>query len=430
MNKRIMSFVIMITAVVLVDIIFYQLRVHLGSKQLFFVSDFLIKSILVFVLIENLIYNKIFNLKSSGFKIILFTVVPLVVSMHIADRLQTIENFYFFSKRSARRVTDGLWQFDKNLGHKAVPNSKGSYVYYIKPNIKGDIPVVFDSSGHRTVPDPLKLKSETLDLYLGCSLTFGEYIESQNGYPHLTSKLLEHSYINAGASAYGYAQMIQKLEDLVKKHQFKYIFIQLSPWLPVRAMRLNGPTFYGYRPFPYFSDDGSGFALNPPAYSTLMYQKRNWRDNKRTYFEKILFSFSEGIKIELCDYYSYQYAKLKTSLGFIPKPTKRKADLEKFFCDHVIKVCAKNNSTPIFLKLEYPSDECLDLMKHIGNKAQIIDLDIDLENKINETGLTFEQLFAIRHITDGDSIIFEPHPNNFANELFSKRIYNDLKKGE
>jgi hypothetical protein len=192
-------------------------------------------------------------------------------------------------------------------------------------------------------------------------------------------------------------------------------------------MRLTGPTFYGYRPFPYFSDDGIGFKLNPPAFSTLMYSKKNWR-GKQSYFEKIRFRLTDGSKIEIIDYYSYQYSKLKTILGFIPKPTKRKADLEKFFYDYVIDICKKNNSIPIILKLRYPSAKCSDLLKYLRAKTQIIDLDYDLEKKVDETGLNYQELFSIYHTNGDDSILIDKHPNNFANELFSRRIYNDLKK--
>lgn len=393
----------------------------------FLICAFLINSFLLFLLLENLIYNKFFNLQSSNFRIIIFTIIPLVISMHITHRVQAIDKSYFYSTNSPKTNSGGLWQFDSLLGHKAVPDSTGSYEYYIGDGIKGRVPVTFDSSGYRSVPDSLELRYDTLDLYLGCSLTFGDYIEAQNGYPYLTSKLLEHSHINAGASAYGFGQMIQIVESLVKKHQFKYVFIQLSPWLSDRAMRLTGPTFYGYRPFPYFSDDGIGFKLNPPAFSTLMYSKKNWR-GKQSYFEKIRFRLTDGSKIEIIDYYSYQYSKLKTILGFIPKPTKRKADLEKFFYDYVIDICKKNNSIPIILKLRYPSAKCSDLLKYLRAKTQIIDLDYDLEKKVDETGLNYQELFSIYHTNGDDSILIDKHPNNFANELFSRRIYNDLKK--
>jgi len=65
---------------------------------------------------------------------------------------------------------------------------------------------------------------------------------------------------------------------------------------------------------------------------------------------------------------------------------------------------------------------------YLRAKTQIIDLDYDLEKKVDETGLNYQELFSIYHTNGDDSILIDTHPNNFANELFSRRIFNDLKK--
>jgi hypothetical protein len=241
--------------------------------------------------------------------------------------------------------------------------------------------------------------------------------------------LLKHNYINAGVSGYGLGQMLQLFNDLVKKFKFKYIFIQLSPWLADRAIDLNGP-FYGYRPYPYFSDDGSSFKLNPPSYSTLKYTNKIWYNSKPSYSDRMHFLFSDGIKTEICDYLFYQFAKLKSNLGILPKPTKRKDDLERYFFDYTIDVCKKNNIIPIILKISYPwypPDHCNYLLNYLKTKAKIIDLDLVIAQKANETGIKYDRLFFINVIYRNHIITYDIHPNEFANRLFSVKIFNELK---
>jgi hypothetical protein len=427
MRKRILSIIILIF--IITDFFFYKINVHFGNKQHFSIIYFLLSSLLIFLIIEYLIYYKLFNLKSNKFKIIIFIICPLIISMIVSDRLQAINKFYFSSKRLILRDYN-LWKSDNILGIKSVPNSQCSFNYYIGDSIKGSVPVLFDSIGYRTVPDFLKLKNDILDLYLGCSFTFGDFIEAQNSYPYLTSKFLNHNYINASASGYGLGQMVQLLENLTKKYHFKYVFIQLSPWLAYRAMDLNGPVRDGYRPFPYYSDHDNSFKLNLPAFSILKYSYGNWRDTKPSYYERIQFIFTDGVITEICDYFFYQIARLKTYLGFLPKPTERKEELERYFYDYAINVCEKNNTIPIILKIctpWYSPNQCNDLLDYLRPKAKIIDLDFNLAQKVRETGMDYKKLYFLNVIHNKYVFYYDSHPNEYANKLFSDRICNELK---
>ena len=321
MKKKIFSVLLILAGFFLIDYLFFKLTFAFGEKPVFSVLLFFFRCFLLFLFFEILLYKKFFDFKSGKVKIAFCVLGPLLISILISERLQTIDGFYHSSKTLSLRAS-GLWQFDSALAHKAIPNAKGDYVYYIEDSvngtIKGGVPVIFDSNGFRVVPDSLKLKSDTTDLYLGCSFTFGDFLDARFGYPYVTSKLLGHNYINAGASAYGLGQMYQLAERLVKKDRFKYVFIQLSPWLSSRAMDLSGPTLYGYRPFPYFSDEGTGFKLNLPSFSTSMYLSNNLRETPPTYFEKLKFVLNEGRKTEINEYTSFKLAKLKVALSIMP----------------------------------------------------------------------------------------------------------------
>ena len=151
---------------------------------------------------------------------------------------------------------------------------------------------------------------------------------------------------------------------------------------------------------------------------------------KASYPERIKFIFIDGIRTEIFNYCFYQFILLKTNIGLLPKPTKRKDYLERYFYDYAIDVCKKNNSIPVILKIchpYFPSYPCNNLLNYLRPKAKIIDLDFDLEQKVNESSKKYKDLFYIHAIYRKDTIVFDEHPNEFANKLFSKRIYNELK---
>jgi len=193
-------------------------------------------------------------------------------------------------------------------------------------------------------------------------------------------------------------------------------------------MELNGPTRFGYRPFPYYSGNDASFRLNLPAYKTRMYSLRNWRKTPRSYPEKLLFSITDGFKIEIHDYYAYKIAELKVRLGIIPKPTGNKTALEIFFYDHMIDLCLENKAVPVILKLMYPDNECAPLVAHLRTRAKVIDLDSALQSVATNAGKKYGKLFRIRHVSGHDTIVFDSHPNKFAHSIIANTIYNALKQ--
>jgi hypothetical protein len=427
MKNKIYFSIIMIAMFVTFDYLLYLVNVNFGYKVRLSKLLFLINSLLIFLFIENLLYNFLYNFKSAKLKIAVFIIFPLLLSIHIAERVLAINIYYFESKIITTKSSPKLWKLDPLLAHKGIPYNKGTYDYFIGDSIKGSVPVFFDEKGFRTVPDSLKIKSDTTDLYLGCSFTFGEYLLAEDTYPYKTSKLLNHSYFNTAISAYGIAQMKLLADSLLPKNKFKYVFIQLSPWLTDRAMSIDGITSYGYRPFPYFSDQGNNFVLNKLAYKGDIYRTKLWRNTPYSYGEKFAFTISDGIEIEIIDYYAYKLAEIQVKLGIKPKPTKKKKELEKYFYNYAIDKCKQCKAIPILVKMKYPTGDCLELLDYLGEKALIIDLDSDLDSKVKETGKEFYNLFGIYHVHGTDSILFDHHPNKYANELFSNRIYSELK---
>ena len=428
MKRILLSILSIIGILFILDYLIYRGVFLLGEGQWLYIIDFLLKSIFIFLLIINVLYKRAFTLNSNKTIITIFIILPLILSMLIADRLVALNKFYYYSKTLNKSFSGLIWQYDDSLSYKGLPYSQGSYNYYLGDTIEGRVPLIFDSLGFRTVPDSLRINSDSTDLYLGCSYTFGDFVEAQNTYSYLTSKFLNHNYINAAIVGYGAGQMVQIAEKLLPKRKFSYVFIQLSSWIVPRAMEINGPTRFGYRPFPYYSETGSSFKLNLPAYKTRMYSIKNWRKTQRSYFEKMFFSFTDGYKIEIHDYYSFKFAELKIRLGILPKPTQNKTALEIVYYDHLIDLCLRHMAVPVVLKLMYPDKDCETLVRHIRKKAKIIDLDSVLQTIVSRTGIKYGKLFKIHHVQNNDSINFDSHPNKFAHSIFSETIYNALKR--
>jgi hypothetical protein len=420
------------TLVIVAILIILDYLVYLGTflweeRQWLYMTDFLGVSITLFLLFINFLYNRAFSLKSKKLTIAFFIIFTLIVSMAVADRLVAVNKFYYYSKTLKKSTTGMVFQFDDSLSYKGRPFAKGTYNYYIGDTIDGSVPVLFDSLGFRTAPDSLQIKSDTTDLYLGCSFTFGDFVEAQKTYSYLTSEKLGHNYINAAISGFGSGQMIQIAETLLPKRKFHYVFIQLSSWIVPRAMEINGPTRFGYRPFPYFSDNNDTFTLNPPSYSTLMYSGKNWRKTERSYFEKIKFLFSDGYKIEIHDYCAFKFTSLKVILGFQPNPTMNRSKLESYFYNRMADICLKNSATPIFLKINYPDSECKQLVRQLRQRAPVIDIDSALEVVVLRTGMKYGKLYRIHHSTPRKAIQFDAHPNIFAHSIYTEAIVNQLK---
>jgi hypothetical protein len=426
-KRGLRSFLVLAVILVLFDLVVYWVLFAFGEHNWLYILDFLVKTFILFVLIIGWLYRSAFDLQSR--KIIIVAAISLVmaISMAIADRMVALDRFYFYAKTLTKNTSGQIWQFDKKLSYKGIPNSHGIYKYYIGDSIEGGIPLYFDSLGFRTVPDSIRLASDTTDLFLGCSFTFGDYVEAQNTYSYLAAKQLGHQYINGAILGYGAGQMIQITDSLLRNRRFKYVFIQLSEWIVPRAMSLNGPTRFGYRPFPYFYNQGDTFDLALPAYTTRMYSMKNWRKTPRSYPEKILFCLTDGAKIEIHDYYAYLLARIKLGLRMIPAPATDKTRLEKAFFNTMADLCTQHGARPVFLKLHYPDTACRELVAQLKQKATVIDLDSALQRVVLKTGLTYNQLFRIRHYCGNDSIPFDRHPNKFAHAIFANTISQALK---
>jgi len=428
MKSKIKFAVIAILLVILVDFVYYFFRLFRNESSFTDVIYIFILSVIFLIVLLNISYKKLFEIKKTPVKFIVYFFIFLFLSVFIAERTLVINKLYFFTKNYKQNDKGSLWKTDPILSYHGIENKEGTQDYFIGDSIQGRIYTRFDSIGFRTVNKENELNYDTLNLFLGCSFTFGSYIKAEDSFSYLFSKEIKNNYINAGGSGYGAGQMMFLLDSLLKKYKFKYVFLQLSPWLTDRAMQINAPFFYFYRPMPYFSDDNGSFALNLPPYNkTSITFKQKWNETEPDYFEKFKFSFTDGVKIEINDYFRQKIAKLKMAIGVLPKPTKRRGELEKYIYKSAIDKCKQFGAIPVVLRLAYPDSTVSEIENYIKPECVFIDLDEDLNNEVKNTGISYYKLFSIYHEHNGKRIIFDTHPNEFANKIIAEKIIKTLK---
>lgn len=427
MKKVFIAFFIPLGLLLAFDYLFFRLTFASGREWIA-IADFLVKSLLLFLLFINLLYNRAFSLRSGRIRIVVFIVFPLVLSMAIAHRLVAIGTFYHYAKTLPKIASGGIWQHDPFLSYRGVPLSKGSYDYYIGDSIEGSVPLSFDSNGFRTVFPPSSSTNDTADLYLGCSFTFGDFVAAEATYPFLTSHALGHPCINGALPGYGAGQMEYIAGSLLADRPLRYMFIQLSSWTVPRAMSLNGPTRFGYRPFPYYSDSSGSFAWNPPAYSNHAHVFGNWRKTGTSYWERIRFGLTDGFSIEVLDYTSWTLARCKLAFGFLPEPTKKQRRLEQEFYTRMTRLCKARNIIPVIVRISYPDSVAGNLPDTLRKLALFADADSALKSEAAGRGVPPEKLFRIYHRHGNDSIQFDAHPNPLAHRIIAATILQTISK--
>lgn len=425
MKKKLISAFLFVVILLVIDFLYTKFGLKRNTKIIDIIY-FILASLFTFMLIANLLYGALFSFKKNKIKSIFFSILILCLSMFLAGRNVKISKHWFYAVHQSKFFSSNLWQQDKFLGFKGTPNEDGFYEYHIGNKISGKIQISFDSLGYRALKPKYQINSDTLNLFLGCSWTFGDFINSEEGFPYKISKRLNHNFINAGASGYGLSQMIQLIDSLVPKYKFKYVFVQLSPWLSDRGMKFNGPSFYGYKPYPYFSDQKNSFKLNYIPFQ-IKESKRKWR-GKKSYLQKIYFTFTTGFDKNIIDYFSFQMAVLKSNFYLINKPTKNKRDLELFFYNYVIEKCREFNAKPIIFKVGYTPVKENNLLIKVLNEKNIPVIDLDSALHTNGKYLQNIQENRIFHLKNGKKIYYDGHPNPEVNTKISEIMVNYINK--
>lgn len=428
MKKRLASILLLLFALVAVDWLIETSRFLEKPSRIREIAVFFVFTLLFFMLAVNATYRVLFDFNSGIARVIFFLTLSLVASMYLANRVLAMTTLWNYAVKIQKRSDHFLFRDDPRLGYRGVPNARGNYEYYIGDSINGKVPVILDSNGFRTSSMPSKASMDSMDLYLGCSFTFGDYIKGEETFAYKTSGKLGHLPVNAGFSGYGLAQMWLLADSLIPRNSYRYVFIQLTDWLSDRAVKPNRTTIYGYKAVPYISLGPNGPQINMPVYKSVFHRKaREWHLLERSYGLKLLFTVTDGFKIEMVDYTRYLIAKAGMKLGFLQSPAKDRRAVEMSFYEHVVGLALKNGATPVLVRMSYLQEGAEPIIERFRDSALIADTDKAANDSCRRKGMTYEQLYQLHHPHKSGGIHFDKHPNPAMTDLISDVILETLQ---
>lgn len=426
--------ILILSLLLLIDFIFFEFKL-LNPKSSFGISASLYQTLLfvpILLLFITSLYGRVFSLKGSPWLTTTILVTLAFISYFVSGRLRFMALSYEneFSERVKVTADKDLNIFDSQNNWRGRPNATGFYHYNIGDSIYGKSECIFDSLGNRNVPTNLRLHTDTLDLFIGCSYSFGSMLKGEEGYPYLVSKSLNHSFMNASMGAYGLAQMQMRLDSLLPAHRFRYVFIQVSPWLAERSMRFSGIYSRGYPPTHYYSREDGQIKLMPVAYEFFdLTNLGTWQGQSRSYTDRLRFYATNGFRLQVTGYVKMRIAWLKSNLGLIPKPMKDKLELEKYFYDRAISAVRENGAIPVLVRLNLnDADSTIpELKRHLEGKAILIDTEPRLDSVAKAMGESRRNLFHIYVEKNGKKIYYDSHPNSFANQLIADEVLSKIR---
>ena len=223
--RKAKQLIVLVVVIFLFDFIFFKLNLanHRKSDSLWNMGYQLGMLVLFFLLFLTLTYRTVFTIKSRIWVTVPTIFLCLVLAVFISGRLKILTLSYEkeFGKRQETIVDANLHRFDNQNLWRGNPNAEGFYHFNLGDTLKGKVEVIYDSLGHKSVPDSLRVKTDTLDLIIGCSFSYGNFVKGEEGYPYLVTKTLNHRFMNASMGGYGLAQMQMRLDSLLPVHKFK-----------------------------------------------------------------------------------------------------------------------------------------------------------------------------------------------------------------
>jgi hypothetical protein len=374
----------------------------------------------------TLLYKWAFRLSSHPIMIVLCLAFCVSVSGYLAGRMTNFTTIYddiFKPTTQVRRIEGDFYRwFMKGYG-RGVPNGKAMEYFRLGDSLEGRVPLRLDSLGFRNVSPDMMVKSDTLNLFLGCSYSFGDLQRDHHVYPYLVSKSIGHSQMNASMNGYGLLQMRVMMDSLLPSRRFKYVFIQASPWLALRSMGISMMYTKLVDPVHYFTQTDDGIEIAPPVFQyQIPYQLLDWSNHRRSYSDRLKYAFRFGYPVYLKPYLLQDFARLKILLRLVPRPVDDKLALEKWFYEKAISDVRSKGAIPVVVKMFWNDKDFAGLESHLRGKALIIDCDDRLSRLSDSSGRTWEDLYHVHALYKGRRIRFDPHPNALANRLIADEI--------
>lgn len=426
-------------AAVLIHFLFAGLGMVLKHERILVVFKLFeqaLLSLLFVLLITGICYQRFFTSKSlqtlarkaalAVMLLLLFSITFKSLSLY-----NEISTLYAYVKKPSRGMEGKFFMADSWLGHRVIPNQHGFHTFYINETTHGKIPIFTNSNGCRA-PQSLApfMLNDTTNLFLGCSFTWGDYNIAEETYPYLLSKQLNNNYLNAGVSAYGLAQMQLKCNELMKTHHFKYVFVQYSPWLIDRAVDKYGPTFFGYRPYPYVAKNDTGLYLHAPFFGSSMYQVPidYFKTSKSGFIDRLKFIYQVGWLVLIKDYFKKIFYDNCVRLHLLPNAHFNRQDVVNYTYSQIFNACKANGAQMVIVKF-LAEDTLLNNFKYL-QQVKVVNADSVLNAAIPATNFYEQYKKTYCHtVWDGkDTVVYDEHFNYHAHQLITKAILNNLSQ--
>lgn len=374
--------------------------------------------------------NRIFSTKK---KILFYTVMLLlpfsvITLAYISYTGYKSSQFYRNLKTNQPGWAGKVYVADAQFGYVPVPNSEGSRVTPMGPNV----PVRWDEDGFRV---PLELDEASdqrpLILSLGCSFTFGELNYARDTFPYLIGRSLKGTSKNAAVGGYGLSQMLLLAEELVPIHKPDYLLVQYSPWLVNRAQYPFAPSNWGITPTPFFYEKDRSFALSPPVFLSKIQELPvdRYRDSPTNWLDAFSFYWNVGLPLIVHDDFNMLKFRAYSIAGAIPRPTSSRRDLIKHvyerinnvaneFDARVIIVVLGNNENPVPVDQQLFPPDALLVYAH----------DTLLERLPNPNRENYLDAYAYRWGSPPTNV--DRHPNKAAHKLIAEAVVSAITQDE
>ena len=309
---------------------------------------------------------------------------------------------------------------DAELGFTYIPNSQGTEIFPVGPNL----PMRIDENGFRS---PIGNKNVTSNqkpvvLVLGCSFTYGSAVYAKDTYPYLVGQTLGGISKNAGCCSCGLSQMLILARRLIPVHKPDYVVVQYSPWLVSRALDPFAPAYFGKAPTSYFYAD-DGVALHPPVFRTKLtdLQTKTYRNSPESAVDFISFLWNVGLPLLIHDDFNMSCYLLKRTFGLIPKPATNDSEIVSYVYEEIAKLVRKENAKLVIVVLG-KNHKPVEVPRHLLPADSMI---VDAHNALLEQLLIVDKESYNRnyaHWRGSPPRIVDRHPNEKAHKIIAEEI--------
>lgn len=325
------------------------------------------------------------------------------------------------------------YEIDDTLGIKHVPFAHTFYRYNIREHIPGrPVPLAFDENGFRiplSAPPKIHSAKRIGLLFLGDSFTFGAACYAEETFPYLVSQKTGLTYINAGVSNYGLAQILILAERWIPALQPQYVIVQYSPWLASRGISMFAPVNFFLLPIPYFAKKHNTYIVEPPVYNSHL-KFRDVAQLKSAYRGRYLkFFIREALPFSLQELWNYLKTQWLLLSGKRLRPATDPLDVEKYAYNKIKTIAEQNNATLIILTLgdlEYSKNS-----RYLFADANIKSADADdALDAFLRTSASKDYCTEFCHwmVVGHQKILIDAHPNPIAHKIIAESIVEAIRK--